>query len=250
MRKGEKMNKKLLLQQVRQREQRAQREQRSKMNGAVIAVALSRDKKIGAASATYAAQQSCPQSCPLLNKGCYAQKGRVGIHTARLNKNAAVVESTAAEIATVEAGKIRDLAKIHDPRNLRLHIVGDCPSRRAARTVARAARHFARSTGKVVWTYTHAWKTVPRRDWTGVEVLASVSNVEEAEQARAQGYAPAIIIVTFPNGSKAFQPEGSSIKFIPCPEQTGKSRNCQTCGLCFNTARLFEANMGIAFKKH
>jgi len=37
-------------------------------------------------SATYVSQQSCPDDCPLLGNGCYAETGNVGIHTNRLNR--------------------------------------------------------------------------------------------------------------------------------------------------------------------
>ena len=50
-----------------------------------IAVELSKNSKTGPVAASYAGQQSCPASCPLKGKGCYAEKGRIGIHTRRLN---------------------------------------------------------------------------------------------------------------------------------------------------------------------
>lgn len=56
-----------------------------------IAIEKSQDRKLsrrGNVSATYAPQQTCPQDCPLLGAGCYAEVGHVGIHTRRLNKKA------------------------------------------------------------------------------------------------------------------------------------------------------------------
>ena len=56
----------------------------------VIVVENSGDRKLSdgkglGVSATYAPQQTCPQTCPLMKNGCYAEVGRVGLHTHRLN---------------------------------------------------------------------------------------------------------------------------------------------------------------------
>lgn len=59
----------------------------------VIVVERSEDAKLSdpdglGVSATYVAQESCPESCPLLGNGCYAETGNVGIHTNRINAQA------------------------------------------------------------------------------------------------------------------------------------------------------------------
>lgn len=59
----------------------------------VIVVENSGDRKLSdgrgiGVSATYAPQQTCPDSCELRNNGCYAEVGRIGLHTHRLNRKA------------------------------------------------------------------------------------------------------------------------------------------------------------------
>lgn len=61
----------------------------------VIVVEQSADAKLSdpkgvGVSATYVSQYTCPQDCPLLGAGCYAEGGNVGIHTHRLNRQAVV----------------------------------------------------------------------------------------------------------------------------------------------------------------
>src|SRR3990167_9127530 len=148
MRKMRKVNKKTMLQSIRQQEQSAQKRLAMVLLRSVIAVEKSRDSKTGLCAATYAAQQTCPPSCPLLNKGCYAQKGHTGLHTSRLNKASTTL--TPNQIAAQEARKVRTLAKSKHPLNLRLHVVGDCADRRSARKVSRASRFYARKTGRLV----------------------------------------------------------------------------------------------------
>lgn len=52
----------------------------------VIAVPKSLNSKIGRVAATYVSQESCPQSCPFMGSGCYAETDMTGIHTGRLNR--------------------------------------------------------------------------------------------------------------------------------------------------------------------
>jgi hypothetical protein len=59
----------------------------------VIVIERSEDAKLSdpdgfGVSATYVAQQTCPADCPLMDAGCYAETGNVGIHTRRLNQQA------------------------------------------------------------------------------------------------------------------------------------------------------------------
>jgi hypothetical protein len=61
------------------------------MAAGVIVIEHSEDAKLSdpdgfGVSATYVSQQSCPDDCPLLGNGCYAETGNVGIHTNRLNR--------------------------------------------------------------------------------------------------------------------------------------------------------------------
>jgi hypothetical protein len=38
------------------------------------------NRKTGQIPTAYAARQTCPSSCPLLGKGCYAETGNIGLH--------------------------------------------------------------------------------------------------------------------------------------------------------------------------
>ena len=49
---------------------------------AVVAVEVSGNRKLGPVSATYVSQRSCPRDCPFLGRGCYAEWGHTGVHSA------------------------------------------------------------------------------------------------------------------------------------------------------------------------
>jgi hypothetical protein len=197
-------------------------------------------------SATYASQASCPRSCPWLGKGCYAESGLVGWQTRRLNRSAL---RGAQRIARAEAQAIDALT---GDRLLRLHVVGDAKTEAAARELRAAARRYsargnAPRRGKKVWTYTHAWRTVPRASWgDAVSVLASVETAREAREAIAKGYAAAVVVAAFERES-AYPIDGTTV--ISCPNQT-RGVTCRDCGLCRDDERLRSAGLVIAFQAH
>lgn len=215
-------------------------------NKIAIFVTESKNVKVGPASATYASiDGSCPRDCAQRNAGCYAQSGNVGIHVSRLDRNNKLRrKQDAREVAREEAKLLYEaIRQEQHTLPLRLHVSGDCRTKTAARIVSKAASKW----GNKVWTYTHAWKRVPRSNWGNVSVLASVDRPEDIALAQEQGYAPAIVVETH-SSPKATLMHG--VKFIPCPAQTKDSVTCVSCGLCLNADRLHRDGFGIAFAAH
>lgn len=220
----------------------------------------SRNSKIvgrGHVSATYASiKASCPSSCALRDSGCYAQMSYVSFHTRKLDK--AVPKGMRPEaVARAERRAIRaafrggpvpqDGAK--GGRDMRMHVSGDARTRRSAEILGSAAEEWRERGGGDVWTYTHAWRTVPREAWgQAVSVLASTEDPTDVESIQAQGYAPALVVEHHVS-DKAYEVEGSDVKFTPCPQQT-RQIPCSDCRLCFKADQLLEQNRGIAFAAH
>jgi hypothetical protein len=160
--------------------------------------------------------------------------------TNRVNKSQASLD----ELAENEASAIRRLSGYLP---LRLHVVGDCKTDATAQTVAAAADDHRAKHQQPVWTYTHAWRSVSRESWGGVSILASCETTEQVKQAKDKGFATAMV-VPHHSSAKAYMLDG--IKVIPCPEQTGKARNCEACQLCWNDAGLKASDSTIAFALH
>lgn len=209
----------------------------------MLAKAIERtgNRKVGAASVTMTSQVTCPSSCPFLHSGCYAESGLQGIHTAKLNK----ARGTALQAAREEAIAIGTLSAT---RPLRLHVVGDCVGDTAARIVSRAAIAYKVRHGQPVWTYTHAWAVTERSAWGTVSVLASVETTEHADRAERLGYASALTVPSLPADGKAWREHGRT--FIPCPEQTGRAKDCTSCRLCFSDSALRLRSATIVFGAH
>jgi hypothetical protein len=201
----------------------------------VIAVEKSGNKKIGPSSATYVAQSSCPTTCPLLGAGCYAESGRMALHTRRLAESSASVD----ELAREEADAIDTLS---GRLPLRIHVVGDSTTSSAARRVAASVRRYVKRHGSSAWGYTHAWRDVPASAWRGVSMLASCESRADVDAAHARGYRAAIVVDEH-RSDKRHDRDGVDV--IPCPEQTRGAR-CIDCRLCWDPP----AGAVIAFAAH
>jgi len=209
----------------------------------VKAVAKSANSKTGPVACTYAPIQSCPKDCPFLNHGCYAQNGHCGFHLAKLNKNTAAAKKTRpVDIAVEEASAIKNL-KGDVP--LRLHIVGDCKTPLAAEIVANACDEYIKKHNQPVWTYTHAWRVIPREKWGKISVLASCENTEEAKLAMRRGYAASM--VRYKKFNKIFNYK--DINMVPCFEMTNGIQ-CNKCKVCFSDKRLRDRKQVICFFPH
>jgi hypothetical protein len=222
------------------------------MKGAIYVEGSKNTKLLGSkkVDATYASiRTSCPKSCPLMGDGCYAELGYVGITSHRLDDEAE--GQSPLETARAEANAIDncyDGGAVPENRDMRLHVAGDSRTIAGTKLLNNAVGRWTHRGGGKAWSYTHAWKNVPRQVWSNVSILASVSNVGEVEAARKQGYAPAMVVPEHPS-DKAYQLDGSDTKWIPCPAQT-RGVGCTDCRLCFNADRLYQGNFGIAFAAH
>lgn len=219
-----------------------------------VTVALvSENGKTGPCAVTYAPQTTCPESCPLYANGCYAEYGPTSLIERRVA--AAAAGMTVLELAAFEAAEIDRLPAYND---MRLHAVGDCRTAAAAQVVSAAAERYAeRANGPgqrpvAVWTYTHAWREVPRAAWGSVSVLASVETPADIERAWADGYAVALTVADWYNGDPrpwTVPSESGDWTVVPCPYQT-KGTQCVRCRLCLDAADLWDNRWVIAFKAH
>ena len=214
------------------------------MSSAVSAVEVSLNSKIGRVSATYAAQQTCPQSCKLKGSGCYAESGLVGMHTKRLNQSSDARDMSVDELAMHEAIA---LAGLSGKLPVRLHVMGDATTNTAAKLLSDAAQYHTNKYSQPVWTYTHAWREVERRSWQQVSILASCESTQDAREAMSRGYAAAVV-VDHHESDKAYELDG--IKLVPCPQQTGRAATCVECGLCMRAPQLLKMGSVIAFEAH
>ena len=191
-------------------------------------------------SATYASQATCPKTCPFRDNGCYAEWGNTGIITRRLTKSSI---TDPIEIAKCEAEGIRNLKGLFP---LRLHVVGDSSTPKAAEIISEACEEYKQRSGQEVFTYTHA--RIPRKHWGNVSVLRSCTTLRQAEGAIEAGYAAAMAVSKFKSERRYYI--GRGMYGIPCPKQTNKTESCNTCKLCFKDRSLHKNKNVILFEVH
>lgn len=216
----------------------------------VLAIERSENSKVGSVSATYVAQSTCPGDCPLRDAGCYAEKGPMSIHTGRLNRT----RSRARTLASREAKGIDGLS---GTRDLRVHVVGDCPTAESAGLVGAAMARYEARSGKRAWTYTHAWKTVSRAAWGNwARVLASCDSLSDVVRARRAGYATALVAGKGTDLFSRLKRAGRAMRtrygtLVPCPNQVSPKRpTCVDCGLCMRPDWLRKTRTTIVFLEH
>ena len=220
-------------------------------NALALAVPKSGNEKTGPIAATYTGTDRTCTDCPHKGTGsCYYESGfRTRGLNARLNTAAKAQKASTLRIAKAEARAIDGLLTSgrvkHRP--LRIHVGGDAPTAEAAALIAGAARRFSERVDAPAYTYTHAWRDVPRSAWEGVSVLASVETLKDAKKALKRGYAPAIIVDHF-DGDKASVVDG--VRLIPCPAQTKDDVSCADCRLCMDADKLVQINAAVAFAAH
>lgn len=220
----------------------------------VCVVENSDNGKTGPVSATYTPYQTCPDSCPLKpvidetgnfsSDDCYASCDLVGMHMRRLTKATVTANADLIQIRIQECESIKDLTG----RNvLRLKVGGDTPDVQYAEGLADACKLYTAKHGQPAYGYTHNWENIPRESFGGISILASCDQPSDIAKAKAQGYATAVVVSSFPNGNKMFQIDGH--KVIPCLEQT-RGTQCVDCRLCFDDNNLRKHDITIGFEAH
>lgn len=214
------------------------------MNGkTIIAVEKSQNSKTGVVSATYAPTITCSSKCPFLNNGCYAQTSHTGMHAIKMEKNAKAQGLTAPLKLAQEEYKA--ISKLKGKHPLRLHVVGDCKTPRAAKVLSKAAAEYTAKGKQPVWTYTHSWREIPRDKWGDISVLASCETLDECKQAMARGYAASVVRLKPFTGTM----DWDGLKMTACKE-LDKGIKCADCKLCFDDKSLLKKNRVVCFFPH
>jgi hypothetical protein len=207
---------------------------------------LTKDPIMRPMSVTRAAKQTCPPECPV-GEICYADYGKSGMLTKRLNKAANSMESTPYQITMAEAEAI-ETDWPRDGRPLRLHEVGECADEECAAMLTSSVEWVQKNGGGPAYTYTHNWVDIPRTAWGTVSVLASCETLADVDEAMEfHAYAAALVVDTF---EKFHREHGMDTGMIPCPEQTGESPDCASCKLCMRDDLLLRAGRFIGFEVH
>lgn len=214
------------------------------MNGLRVTRKPTRNSKLTGDSdnffATYRAVGfTCPNTCALLNKGCYAQHGNTAIHqrdSYSENDGAVFRQAVLNKDWIVPGSKVRlhvsgDIMK-NGTKDGATEIDWDYLNAMIETAIARPDVHF--------YGYTHAWKMFERcPDFPENFVLnASCDTAEDVELARSLGWDTTTVVPATLEGKRYGD-------MVVCPNQT-TGLTCDKCKLCFKANR----KLTVAFKAH
>jgi len=196
----------------------------------------SSNSKTGPIPVSTSPEQTCPPSCPLKNKGCYADGGPLRIHWKKVSSGERGVsyQDFLQEIRNLPTGQL-----------WRHNQCGDFISSSANPEQIQApalGMLMDANKGKRGFTYTHynVLGTSEEAEYNrniiqiansgGFTVNLSADNIYDADKMQALKIAPVTVMLPSDASSKTYTPNGNLV--IVCPVANNKLPSCLKCGLC------------------
>lgn len=207
----------------------------------------SHNKKTGPIPVSISDPTTCPPSCPLKGKGCYAESGNTAMHWTQAWTNPEHREHKAFLPWQEFCNKVKALPAGQVWRH---NEAGDLPHVDGAINVEALADLVLANNGKRGFTYTHHDPTLASNaaairaaNECGFTVNVSADNAAEVDRFKAMGVAPVVCLLPVDAPHKATTPAGHRI--VACPAEGGRT-TCQACRLCADPDR----DVVIGFRAH
>lgn len=201
----------------------------------------SSNQKTGPIVVTTTSRQSCPKSCELRGKGCYAEWGPLSVWWQRLSK-------PGSEFGLDFKQFLEKLRELPDDAVVRLNQAGDLPGR--GRKLDRGrCRRIAKALGHVQWAWTYTHYPATEHNLAVVREMEQIGGVvvnfshERAEDVETR--APAVVIVPSLEETPGRLADGRRV--VICPAQRSKNETCSSCLLC---AKGSERRFVVGFLPH
>ena len=191
---------------------------------------------------TTSAKDTCPDSCPLKVKGCYAKNHFLGKYWERLS-NGEVKTSLDFQ------GLVHAVKRLPKGQLWRHNQAGDLCHNEGKISYSRLNALVSANKGKNGFTYTHHELTQENTNLlkfandNGFTVNASSNNVAQADEYLAKGL-PVVTLLEVDAPNVSYTPKGSRV--VACPAEKSKKVTCATCGLCAEKDRAYV----IGFRAH
>ena len=205
---------------------------------------VSGNTKTGPIPVSTSNSSTCPDACPIKVKGCYAKYGPVGMHWRKLDNG----ESKNAASWTEFVKQVKGIAKGSLWRH---NQAGDLVGSNDVIDTTSLAQLVNANKGKRGFTYTHyPMSNVDNRiavslaNINGFTVNLSGNDVAHADELKALGMAPVVVLMPRDAAKVSHTPAGN--KVVICPAENSDKVNCQTCGLC----QIAQRDYIIGFRAH
>jgi hypothetical protein len=194
-------------------------------------VVRSGNRKTGPIPVSMTSARTCPRSCPLYGRGCYAEQHMVSMHWRRISKGKGLLWSTfISAVVALPAGQL-----------WRHNEAGDLPGDDEEIDVNLFKQLLRANRGKRGFTYTHKPLTeqnvflMLQANRLGFTVNASADSLSEADQKAALGL-PVVVVLDHNAPTRGIRtPDGRHV--VVCPAQTRDDVTCESCELCYVAKR-------------
>jgi hypothetical protein len=190
----------------------------------VLFVHESRNRKTGPIPVSMTAASTCPPSCPLMNRGCYAEQHMVAIHWRRLSAGGGISwQDFLKEVRALPEGQI-----------WRHNEAGDLPGDGEELDQRKLVELVSSNRGRRGFTYTHKSLEHARlykaATMLGFTVNISTDSLAQADAAAALGL-PVTTVLPHDAPDKGNRtPEGRHV--VVCPAELRVHVTCERCKLC------------------
>jgi hypothetical protein len=214
----------------------------------VLFVISSKNKKTGPIVASYVAEKTCPDACPLKKAGCYADTGPVNWQWRKTTDPAKSIgwEEYLARLRKAEPGRL-----------FRHGIAGDLPGVGDRLDTGLLADLVNAASKLTCFSYTHKPLSLPEEQQAvantnarGFTINLSSDNLAEADRKASFGIAPVVTLLPSdtPLAGQIRTPDGR--KVVLCPAQTHEEVTCLSCRLCARTGTAAKERVIVGFLSH
>ena len=199
------------------------------------------NSKTGPIPVTTTSADSCPSTCPLAVKGCYAKSGPLAIHWRKVGQDRGI------DLASF----VKEISRLPKRQLWRMNQAGDLPhesgiiDKDAVMAVVKANK------GKAGFTYTHHntaiqanRDTIKAANDGGLTINLSANTLAEADTLAALAIAPVVTLLPVDSCKVTYTPQGRRV--VACPAETSGRINCANCALCQQHIREYI----IGFRAH
>lgn len=210
---------------------------------------ISGNMKTGPIPVSTSGKETCPDSCPLKNNGCYASQGPLNIHWNKV---------TSGERGYDWATFLKDVRRIPRHSLFRHNQSGDLVGSNdvidfnSLKELVHTSKHCRG------YSYTH-YPLTPENissleyaNSNGLTINVSTNNINEVDMAMATGLPVVTVLPHDHDLTQRIVRTDKGNKVMVCPSSLGKDVTCANCGLCQKHDRGYAIGFiahGISRKK-
>ena len=192
---------------------------------------------------TTSSKVTCPDTCPLKEKGCYAKYSFLGKHWDNVTNGTAKNSMQFGEL-------LKTIKALPEGQLWRHNQAGDLPHINGVIVKSKAYLLAEANKGKKGFTYTHHdvsignnGRTIKHLNESGFTVNLSANNLNQADKYVDKGIAPVVSLISMDSDKVSYTPKGR--KVVACPAEKEKI-TCKDCKLCSDSKRDYI----IGFRAH